>query len=173
MPIERRVPMPKVLLVLFLSLTFACEARASIDVYEFSSDEYRERYQQFLEELRCPKCKNNNLAGTNSKIAVDLRRQLHTMLEQGQSDEEIIDFMVMSYGDFVLYRPRVQPSTLALWLAPGVFLGLGGLIIGGIILRRRKALASEKVGLSEAEQHALERLLKKGDQASSSTDSNS
>ncbi len=88
--------MPKVFLVLFLSLIFACEARAAVDVYEFSSDEHRERYQQFLEELRCPKCKNNNLAGTNSKIAVDLRRQLHTMVEQGQSDEEIVDFMVMS-----------------------------------------------------------------------------
>ena len=152
--------MQKVLIAWVFFFLYSGNALASIDVYEFENDLNRERYQHFLEELRCPKCKNNNLAGTNSKIAVDLRRQLHLMIEEGQSDQEIIDFMVLRYGDFVLYRPRVQPKTLALWAGPLVFLAVGMLVIGGIVWRRRRALNTKYNGLSEAESSALARLLK-------------
>lgn len=145
-------------LTLFATL-FAAQSWAAVDVYEFSSEEGRERYQKFIEELRCPKCKNNNLAGTNSQIAIDLRRELHRMVEQGQSDEQIIDFMVSRYGDFVLYRPRLQRSTLALWGGPILFVGVAALVVGSIVWRRRSAADGKRM-LSESEQFELDQLLK-------------
>ena len=152
--------MSKVTLAVLLFWLCIGQVSASIDVYEFDSEAERLRYQQFLDELRCPKCKNNNLAGTNSKIAVDLRRQLQEMIKEGKTDQEIVDYMVLRYGDFVLYRPRLQGKTIALWLGPIVFLGVGVLAIGGIVWRRRRRLAHEQTEtLSEAESQALARLL--------------
>lgn len=137
---------------------FTLPAWAAVDVYEFSSDDKRERYQKFIEELRCPMCKNNNLAGTNSQIAVDLRRELHRMVEAGNTDEEITDFMVTRYGDFILYRPRLQSSTFALWLGPLIFLGVGGLVVAVIVLRRRR-VAEVDGDLSDSEREALDQML--------------
>ena len=120
------------LLLLMLSLA----ASAVVDVYEFDNDVDRRRYQSFTEELRCPKCQNQNLAGSNSPISEDLRRELHRLIVSGQSDKEIIDFMVSRYGDYVLYRPQLQGATWVLWYGPAVML-LVGVIALLLILRRR------------------------------------
>lgn len=141
------------------AMLFTAHLWAAVDVYEFSSEERRDRYQKFIEELRCPKCKNNNLAGTNSQIAIDLRRELHRMVEQGANDEEIVDFMVSRYGEFVLYRPRLQRSTMALWGGPILFISLGALVVGLIVWRRRRS-GDSKSELSETEQAELDQLLK-------------
>lgn len=155
--------MLKYLLTILLGCVLTLNAVAStVDVYEFSNDAERHRYHKFLEELRCPKCKSNNLAGTNSKIAVDLRRQLQAMINEGKTDAEIVDYMVMRYGDFVLYKPRVQRNTLALWVGPLVFLALGAGIIGAIV-RRRSKLKAEAPQLTESETESLRRLLQDRD----------
>lgn len=103
-----------------LALLIACYSNlyAAIESYDFQNEEQRERYQQLSEELRCPKCQNQNLADSDSQIAADLRRELHQQLLDGKSDEAIVDFMRERYGDFVLYKPRVQRNTLLLWLGP-------------------------------------------------------
>ena len=145
--------------IVVLLAVFALHANASVEVYEFDTDQERQRYMQFLDELRCPKCKNNNLAGTNSKIAVDLRRQLKTMIKDGQEDKEIIDYMVTRYGDFVLYRPRLNNKTAALWFGPMVLFGVGAVLVGLIVLRRRKTLNVTPDGLSDDESQALKRIL--------------
>ncbi|MCR6653840.1 MAG: cytochrome c-type biogenesis protein CcmH [Cellvibrionaceae bacterium] len=150
--------MHKLLLILWLLLMLPYQAMAAIDVYDFPTDDQRKRYQKFLEELRCPKCKNNNLAGTNSEIADDLRRELHKMVLEGKTDAEIIDFMVSRYGDFVLYRPPVQGNTIVLWLGPLVFLVIGLGTVGWIVLRRRRLLTAEP-GLTEDEQKQLAAIL--------------
>lgn len=93
-------------------------AQAAIDVFEFDDEAQRARYQTFIDEMRCPKCQNQNLSGSDSPIAADLRRELHRLLQEGYSDEQIVDFMVARYGDFILYKPRIQSSTYLLWLAP-------------------------------------------------------
>jgi cytochrome c-type biogenesis protein CcmH len=100
--------------ILLLSRT-AC---AAIETYDFQNDEQRARYQQLTEELRCPKCQNQNLAGSDSQIASDLRRELHRMLVEGKSNDAIIGFMRERYGDFVMYRPPVQRNTWLLWFGP-------------------------------------------------------
>lgn len=151
--------MLRTLFALLLGLSLCAPVWGAIDVYEFSSEQARHRYQQFLEELRCPKCKNNNLAGTKSQIAVDLRRELYRMIEAGKTDEEIIDFMVSRYGDFVLYRPQFQPNTMALWLAPVAFLALGLSILGAIVWRRKRLVGNSETALDDREQEKLQRLL--------------
>lgn len=155
--------MSKIWLTALLLLVFPGHSLASIEVYEFETETQEQRYQKFMEELRCPKCKNNNLAGTNSKIAIDLRRQLQTMVKEGKTDQEIVDYMVLRYGDFVLYRPRLQPTTFALWYGPPVFAGIGIAVVGLIVWRRRRKLGAEPTTLTEAEVKALRRLLKEDD----------
>lgn len=102
-----------------LMLLLCCSVLyASIDAYEFQSDEQRHLYQKLTEELRCPKCQNQNLADSDSQIAADLRKELYQQLLAGKSENEIVNFMQERYGDFVLYKPRVQWNTLFLWLSP-------------------------------------------------------
>lgn len=132
---------------------------AAIEVHEFDNDVDRQRYQTFIDEMRCPKCQNQNLAGTNSPIAMDLRRELELMIKDGKSDKEIVDFMVERYGEFILYRPRLSPATMLLWGAP-VFLLVFGVILLLLIVRKRRRLnidANER--LSSAEQDRLANLL--------------
>ncbi|WP_111639227.1 cytochrome c-type biogenesis protein [Marinomonas shanghaiensis] len=91
----------------------------------FRSELNKTRYQNLVEELRCPKCQNQNLADSNSGIAVDLREQVHQMIEQGKTDQEIVDYMVARYGEFVLYRPQHSTATFLLWYGPFILLGIG------------------------------------------------
>ncbi len=125
--------------VVLLALVLHSPARGVIETYEFDSDLQRHRYQDFIEELRCPKCQNQNLAGSNSPISADLRRELHRLLLEGKSDQEIVDYMVSRYGEFVLYRPPLNQHTLVLWLMPVALLALGALVV--IVLVRRKSSA--------------------------------
>ena len=141
----------------------AVNSQAVVEVYQFDSEQQRQRYQSFIEDLRCPKCQNQNLAGSDSPIASDLRRELHDLLKSGLSDKEIVDFMVNRYGDYVLYNPRLQPNTWLLWFAPLVLLLVGGLVIGMIVRRRRSTGAPERAPLTETEQERLNTLLNKAE----------
>src|SRR5690606_7310253 len=117
---------------------FSLHGRAVIDTHEFESDVQRLRYQSFIDEMRCPKCQNQNLSGSDSPIAMDLRRELYVMIRDGRSDKEIVDFMVERYGDYILYRPRVTPVTMLLWFGPAVLLLIGIIILIVIVRQRRR-----------------------------------
>ena len=133
-------------------------AYAGIDTYGFESVDGPQRYNHFIDVLRCPKCKNQNLAGSNSPIAQDLRRELHRLIEVGSDDDEITTFMVDRYGDFVLYDPPLQKNTYILWYAPAFMLLLGFAIIALIVWRRSKTPNSNG-GLTDGEQERLEAFL--------------
>ena len=140
----------------FLVALLALPAAAVIETYEFSSPELEARYRQLSQELRCPKCQNQNIADSNAPISQDLRRLLYRQLEAGASDEEILEDMVRRYGEFVRYRPDFDRNTAFLWLAPVLFLVVGaGLAV--VVLRR--ARGSEPVELDRGEQARLEALL--------------
>jgi cytochrome c-type biogenesis protein CcmH len=109
-------------------------AIAVVETYDFQNDEQRARYQQLTAELRCPKCQNQNLADSDSQIAADLRRELHEQLLAGKNDDAIVDFMRDRYGDFVLYKPRVQRNTWVLWFGP---LALLSVVVGLLWWSRR------------------------------------
>lgn len=139
----------------------ASQALALVETYEFSSPELEARYQQLTEELRCPKCQNQNIADSNAPIAQDLRKQLHQQLEQGASDDEILDYMVARYGEFVRYRPRFGGASIVLWLAP-VLLLLAAIVVLVVSLRgRANSGPSGAAALSAEEQARLQALLDK------------
>ncbi len=137
----------------------AGSALAVIETYEFSSPELEQRYRDLSQELRCPKCQNQNIADSNAPISQDLRRLLYEQLEAGASDEEILDYMVARYGEFVRYRPRFGGATAVLWLAP-VALLLAGVAIAVTVLRSRRGRAAPRdADLSAEEQRRLRELL--------------
>jgi cytochrome c-type biogenesis protein CcmH len=160
-------------ILLFTLLLTAGAAVAAIDIHEFDNDVERQRYQSFIDEMRCPKCQNQNLSGSDSPIAEDLRRELYAMIQDGRSDKEIVDFMVERYGDYILYRPRLTPATVMLWVGPAV-LFLAGLIILIVIVRqrRRDVLLKGPVALDSEEQSRLAALLRDSEPHTSETNNN-
>lgn len=147
-----------------LGLTLACfgTAQASIDTYEFSSKAERERYRVLVEELRCPKCQNQNIADSDAPIAMDMRDEIFKKLEKGESNEEIVGFLVDRYGDFVRYKPPVNSRTLVLWYGPAAFLVFGFAMVATIVFRRRRAATTEQNDqqLSSDEKSRLSDILK-------------
>ena len=110
--------------------------------YGFVTAIQLQRYQALVFELRCPHCQNQNLADSDSQIAKDLRAEVVRLIKEGEKDDEIKDFMVARYGDFVLYRPPMQRNTLILWWAPFILLLIGALVFILIVYRRGKQLTS-------------------------------
>ncbi len=122
-----------------------------------------QRLISISEELRCLVCQNESLAGSRADLAMDLRRELRTLIKQGKTDAEIREFMVSRYGDFVLYRPPVKPTTWLLWAAP-FGLMVAGLVALFMYLRRRNSeVANTSTGLTDEESKRAEALLQEGD----------
>ena len=109
-------------LLLAVMIFWYAQSLAVIETYEFSSRGLEARYKALSQELRCPKCQNQNIADSNAPISRDLRAIVHEQLEAGATDEEIIDFLVDRYGEFVRYRPGMDANTLWLWSAPLILL---------------------------------------------------
>lgn len=135
-------------------LPFAAGGSGSIDAYGFPDEAARARYERLIAELRCPQCLNTNLAGSDAMIARDLRREVRRLVLEGRSDEEVLDFMHARYGDFILYRPRLDAGTALLWFGPLALLLAAGLAWLGMVRARRPAAV-----LSEEERSRLARLL--------------
>ena len=130
----------------------------STDTYTFNDTVTEKRYQALIKELRCPKCQNQSLAGSNSPIANDLRREVYQLLMQGKADIEIVNFMVERYGDFVLYRPKVSSITYVLWFGPAVLILFG--IIAVIVIVRKKSSNKKALDLSSEQKSQLNSILK-------------
>jgi len=135
---------------------------AVIETYEFSDPALETRYHSLSQELRCPKCQNQNIADSNAPIAQDLRRLLYEQLEAGASDEEILDYMVARYGEFVRYRPGFDRATAILWLAPAILLLLAVITVV-LVLRNREPAAEHS--LSDADKERLDKLLQSGERS--------
>ena len=149
----------------FLSLLLANMAVASTAVVEFSDESLRIRYQQLVQELRCPKCQNQNLADSNSPISEDLRAQVHRLLEEGMSDREIKDYLKSRYSEFILYRPEVNQNTWLLWAAPVVFLLFGLWVLYRLYFNRSSSdmPVEQNDQLSSVDQQRLDQLLRNKD----------
>lgn len=140
------------------ALGAAVPAAAQVDTFQFDTDEQQQRFRRLSNELRCPMCQNTNLTGSTGGVAEDLRREIHRMIMEGMSDEEIEQFMFERYGDFIFYRPRLRAETVLLWFGPLIFLLVGGVISVNII---RKSRAIPPESLSDEEQRQLNELLDK------------
>ncbi|MBL0167929.1 MAG: cytochrome c-type biogenesis protein CcmH [Propionivibrio sp.] len=144
-------------LMLFLLALSAVSLQAR-EAAPLAQDEATEkRLVAISSELRCLVCQNESLSGSHAELANDLRREIRTLIQQGKSDAEIMDFMVSRYGDFVRYRPPLKGTTLLLWFGPGLLL-VGGLVTLVLYLRRRNKAINDSP-LSAEEQQQAERLL--------------
>lgn len=140
----------KKLFSLILLMCVLFPAHAAIEAYQFNDPATEAEYKELIEELRCLVCQNQNLAGSDADLAKDLRQQTYEMLQQGKSREQIVEYMVNRYGDFVLYRPPVKSSTMLLWAGPFVLLVI---VLIFVIIRIRKAdkgEAPEQANLEQA-----------------------
>ncbi|QWD73848.1 cytochrome c-type biogenesis protein CcmH [Polynucleobacter sp. TSB-Sco08W16] len=138
--------------ILFLQCAFANDAAPLAD-----DPVTEQRLISISEEMRCLVCQNESLAGSRSDLANDLRREIRTLIKEGKSDDQIRNFMVERYGDFVLYRPPVKPITWLLWIGPFVILAIGIAVLLGY-LRRRNAAAPSKA-LSAEDNQKMDALL--------------
>ena len=129
-----RARLPVFFTVAFTAMTATAQALTDI--------EFEGRLKRLESELRCLVCQNQTLADSNAPLAEDLRREVRALATSGKSDDEIRQYLVARYGDFVLYKPPLQRNTWLLWIGPFGLL-LGGGIVWYAILRRRKGAAAE------------------------------
>ncbi len=130
--------------LLALLLAFSMSAVAQVAdrrPLQFESALEEKRFRSLTDELRCVMCQNQSLADSDAQIAVDLRREILQLIRDGRSDQEIRDFLVDRYGEFVLYRPGVSPATILLWFGPLLVLLAGGWMVWRITRERASAAA--------------------------------
>ena len=154
-----------------LTAVLSTSAFAAIDVYDFDSPQQEAQYRGLIEELRCPKCQNQNLAASDAPIAQDLKQKTFDMIKDGRSDAEIRTYMQERYGDFISYKPPIRPSTWILWFFPPLLLIV--LIIGWFWQTERRQVAARShsdvsvdvtnAALTPAEQAELDRLLSRAE----------
>lgn len=161
----------KIMGVVF-SLLCSMTLYAAIDVYDFDSVQQEAQYRGLIEELRCPKCQNQNLAGSDAPIAQDLKQKTYNMVKDGRSDSEIRAYMQERYGDFISYKPPVRPSTWILWFFPPLLLIM--LIVGWFWQSQRRQqtargqngvlVAKTTAALTDKEKARIEHLLANADE---------
>lgn len=160
--------MAMVVLVAGLSMS----AWANIDTYQFDNPRQEAQYRALIEEFRCPKCQNQNLAGSDAPIAQDLKQKTYDMVKDGRSDGEIRQYMNERYGNFISYKPPVRPSTWILWFFPPVLLVF--VMLAWFIRNRNSSKRAAVIDnpieegyapLSAAEQQRLQNLLNANDNA--------
>ena len=142
--------MKKLIAFLFLfSIATTSAMAAPIETFKFESAETEKIFHKLSEEIRCLVCQNQNIAESNADLAKDLRLEIYNMLSQGKTEDEIVDFMVQRYGDYVLYRPPFKPMTWLLWFGPVIIFVLG--VIFAIRLMKAQSSTVVDDSLSEEE----------------------
>ena len=131
------------LLLALLPLLAFAQAGTAVAPPQFTDRAEAERFHALTEELRCVKCQNQSLADSNAQIAQDLRQEVLELMRQGKTDAEVKHYLVARYGEFVLYRPRVEPATWLLWFGPAALLLVGGFVLAGIV-RKRSGVGKEQ-----------------------------
>lgn len=145
-----------------LLILFSHFVQANIDAYDFRGDAALEqRFRTMVEELRCPKCQNANIAGSNAPLAKDIKDRVYKMMvEEGKTDDEVLAWAEQRYGTFITYRPPLTASTLVLWVGP-----FAAFIIACTVLvlrvRKRKLNAVDSGNLSTQEKAKLDSLLER------------
>lgn len=125
--------------LILMCFLFSLPSHAVIETYRFATEQQRILYDELVRELRCVVCQNQNLIDSNAPLAQDLRQQIYQMVQHEQADKEtVIKFMTQRYGDFVLYKPPLQPNTVLLWFAPLLMLLLGVVMVVRFVRQTQK-----------------------------------
>jgi cytochrome c-type biogenesis protein CcmH len=131
---------------------------ANDEPVQFKNEVQEQRYYELIEEIRCLVCQNQSLADSNAELAQDLRNEVYEMVSSGKQDEEIHQFLVERYGDFVLYRPPLKENTWLLWFGPFLLL-LIAIIIAIVFIKNQSTTNEKKINIGEEEQKQLNELL--------------
>jgi cytochrome c-type biogenesis protein CcmH len=143
------------LAILFSPFLSAKEAQLRVD------PEIKDRFKHLASQLRCLKCQNQTIWDSKAGLADDLRKQIRTQIYTGKTDEEIVEYMVDRYGDFVRYNPAVDKKNIFLWIGPFVFMIIGVfMLIRYIKIRRTQTDDNETI--SEEDRLRAEAILKQG-----------
>ncbi|KAB0286497.1 cytochrome c-type biogenesis protein CcmH [Vibrio fortis] len=127
-----------VLIALLATFAISLTATAAIEIHEFDNLQQEQQFKNLSNTLRCPKCQNNTIGDSNAELAVDLRQKVYEMTKEGKSEQEIIDYMIARYGNFVTYNPPLTLATSILWVGPFAVVVFGFALI---VLRSRKSKA--------------------------------
>lgn len=145
-----------VMIFIISTLLFSHNSQAAIDTFEFENVEQEKTFHDLTKLLRCPKCQNQNISDSNAELAKDLRNKTYELVKEGKSEQQVVDYMVARFGNFVRYDPPVTPATIFLWLGPLLFIVFGLLVL----LRQIRKQSSKPTDLDEQEQQKLQQLLK-------------
>lgn len=126
------------LLSIFLFTLISAQVYAAIDNFTFADPKQEQLFYDLSKQLRCPKCQNQNIADSNSQLAKDLRRKTYELVKQGKSEQQVIDYMVARFGNFVSYDPPLTPATIFLWLGPLAFVLFGFYFLLTQIIKQNK-----------------------------------
>lgn len=132
------------------ALTWGVAGAYTLEEFEFESPAQEQEFRDLIGKLRCLVCQNESLAGSQADLAQDLREEVYRMMQAGQAKDEIIEFLVARYGDFVLYQPPIKPSTYILWFGPFFLVGVGGLLLLRALQRKRQVPDPELTGIERA-----------------------
>lgn len=141
--------------VLLALLFWILPASAAIDVYTFDTPAQEQRFRLLIDELRCPKCQNTNLSGSDAEVAKDLKNRAYHLMQEGKSDDEIRVYLIDRYGDFISYRPPLRRGTALLWFGPLLLL----VMVAAWLIWRVRRPAVAPIPLSESERQKLAQLL--------------
>ena len=108
----------KLFICILFIFTLSLQSEVTKEIYGFANDADQQRFYNLVDTYRCPKCQSSNLGGSNAPIAKDLKREIHRLIEEGKTDEQIELFLSSRYGDFILYKPALRKNTLILWIGP-------------------------------------------------------
>ncbi|MBS0487295.1 MAG: cytochrome c-type biogenesis protein CcmH [Proteobacteria bacterium] len=140
--------MKRIALVIAI-LIVGLHAAFAIDVLPFKDRAEEVRFQNLTRQLRCLVCQNQDLADSDADLAKDLRRQVFEMMQSGKSDEQIKQYLVSRYNDFVLYDPPLHAGTWLLWFGPFAFLALGAFVVTRIVRKRARVALSANTDSEE------------------------
>lgn len=157
--------MVRIVSLMFAILLSGVAAAEVADVYDFSDRAQEQRYQNLISELRCPKCQNQNIADSNAPISKDMRDAVYRMMKDGASNEEIVESLVGRFGEFVRYKPELDSRTFLLWATPAIAVIGGLLVVGGVVIRARRA-GQESPALSAEEKARVDKMLADEDKPS-------
>ncbi len=151
----RRYSQLILVLQVIVGLLITLPAHAAIEAFEFDNAEQEARFNDLTKILRCPKCQNQNISDSNAELAQDLRHKTYDLVKQGKSEDEVIDYMVARFGNFVRYDPPMTIATIFLWVGPFCFVLFGFVFL----YRKTKQVNAQSNELSEEEQQRLASLI--------------
>ena len=138
----------------------------TLEEFTFEDPAQSEAFRELIEEIRCLVCQNESLAGSQAELAQDLREEVYRMFQEGKSRDEIVDFLVARYGDFVLYDPPLKPSTYVLWFGPFFLISIGAFFLVRTLLSKRQSRDRE---LSDEERQRLQELIARAEDEKDAT----